>query len=105
MKPKRLLNLSVVFLIPLTLLAVFIAGAALAAPAAVLDQNPAEFLPSDGSDSFSIVARRAISIPYIIDNDNSAPHLSTGDQIAVRRMISIPFIIDNSAPYPSTFGL
>ena len=95
MKPQRLLNLSIVFLIPLILLAVLMTGAALAAPAATSDHNPVGFLPSEASDSFSIVARRVISIPFIVDNDKSALPPSTGDQIVARRVISIPFIVDN----------
>jgi hypothetical protein len=94
MKRQRLFKLSIVFLIPLTLLIVLMAAAALASPAVTTDHNPAEFLPSAASDSPSIIARRAISIPFILGN--SAPLPTADVQIVARRAISIPFIIDNS---------
>ena len=102
MKQQRLLKLSIVFLIPLTLLAALMATVDLAGPAAASEPTPAEFLPSAGSDSLSIVARRAISIPFILDD--SALPLSAGSQIAARRVISIPYMVDNSVLPPSAGG-
>lgn len=89
MKQRRLLNLSVVFLIPLMLLVVMLAAADLAGPAA------AHHDPVDASGNFSITARRVISIPYFIDN-SEMPSLAAG-QIIARRAISIPYFVDNSA--------
>lgn len=91
MKQQRLLNLSVVFLIPLALLAVLLAAADLAGPAP--NHSPVESLPTDTSNSPSIIARRAISIPYLADN--SALPSPAGEQIAARQVISIPYFIDN----------
>ena len=102
MKQQRLLKLSVVFLIPLTLLAVLTAALDLAGPAATSDQNPVESLPDAASDSLSIIARRAISIPFIVDSSALPP--SAADQIIAGRAISIPFIIDDSALPPSAGG-
>jgi hypothetical protein len=95
MKQQRLLKLSIAFLMPLALLAVLMAAADLAGPAATSDRNPAEFLPNAASDNLSIMAMRAISIPFT--NDNSAQSPSSGSQIVARRAFSIPITFDNSA--------